>query len=158
MCVWGGGGAERWLDSVKEEEGVGTVLMYKRWISNSSEDLPGMCDVRIHKGEFADDVALLDSTREAAGIAVRMYMEVEKSFGLTLSFEKTKFMVVGYGVDEGDMLLLDFPGGSIDWVSEFPYLGSRIAERVGGHMKRSIGGLLVRPEHLVLYDSPFLKT
>ena len=60
--------------------------------------------MRIHKGEFADDVALLASTREAAGIAVRVYMEVDKSFGLTLSFEKTKFMVVGYGVDEGDML------------------------------------------------------
>ena len=41
------------------------------------------CDVRIHKEEFADDVALLASTREAAGIAVRVYMEVEKSFGLT---------------------------------------------------------------------------
>ena len=43
MCVWGGGGgAEMWLDKVKEEEGVGTVLMYIRWISNSSEDLPVM--------------------------------------------------------------------------------------------------------------------
>ena len=87
------------------------------------------CDVRIHKEEFADDVALLASTREAAGIAVRVYMEVDKSFGLTLSFEKKiKFMVVGYGVDEGDMLPLDLPGGSIDWVSEFPYLGFLIAE------------------------------
>ena len=57
--------------------------------------------MRIHKEEFADDVALLASTSEAAGIAVRVYMEVDKSFGLTLSFEKTKFMVVGYGVDEG---------------------------------------------------------
>ena len=57
------------------------------------------CDVRIHKGEFADEVALLASKREAAGIAVRVYMEVAKSFGLILSFEKTKFMVVGYGVD-----------------------------------------------------------
>ena len=87
-----------------------------------------MCDVRIHKEEFADDFALLASTREAAGIAVRVYMEVDNSFGLTLSFEKTKFMVVGYGVDEGDTLPLDLPGGSIDWVSEFPYLGSLIAE------------------------------
>ena len=72
--------------------------------------------MRIHKEEFADDVAMLASTREAAGIV----MEVDKSFGLTLSFEKTKFMVVGYGVDEGDTLPLDLPGGSIDWVSEFP--------------------------------------
>ena len=89
------------------------------------------CDVRIHKEEFADDVALLASTREATGIAVRVYMEVDKSFGLTLSFEKIKFMVVGYGVDEGDTLPLDLPGGSIDWVSEFPYLGSLIAESDG---------------------------
>ena len=90
-----------------------------------------VCDVRIHKEEFADDVVLLASTREAAGIAVRVYMEVDKSFGLTLSFEKTKFMVVGYGVDEGDMLPLDLPGGSIDWVSEFPYLGSLIIAESG---------------------------
>ena len=41
VCVYVCGG-ERWLDMVKEEEGVGTVLMYIRWISNSSEDLPGM--------------------------------------------------------------------------------------------------------------------
>ena len=90
------------------------------------------CDVRIHKEEFADDVALLASTREAAGIAVRVYMEVDKSFGLTLSFEKTKFMV-GYGVDEGDVLPLDLPSGSIDWVSEFPYLRSLIAESGRAH-------------------------
>ena len=87
--------------------------------------------MRIHKEEFADDVALLASTREAAGIAVRVYKEVDKSFGLTLSFEKIKFMVVGYGVDEGDTLNL--PGGSIDWVSEFPYLGSLIAESGRAH-------------------------
>ena len=158
MCVRGG--AERWLDSVKEEEGVGTVLMYIRWIGNSSEDLPcrNACDVRIHKGEFADDVALLASTREAAGIAVRVYMEVDKSFGLTLSFEKIKFMVVGYGVDEGDMLPLDLPGGSIDWVSEFPYLGSLIAESGRAHEEVDRRIAIVPPEHLVLYVSPFLRT
>ena len=41
QCVCGGG-AERWLDRVNKEEGVETVLMYIRWISKSSEDLPGM--------------------------------------------------------------------------------------------------------------------
>ena len=93
-----------------------------------------VCDVRIHKEEFTDDVALLALTKEAAGIAVRVYMEVDKSFGLTLSFEKKiKFMVVGYGVDEGDTLPLDLPGGSIDWVSEFTYLGSLIAESGRAH-------------------------
>ena len=99
--------------------------LFRRSTSNA-------CDVRIHKEEFADDVVLLASTREAAGIAVRVYMEVDKSFGLTLSFKKTKFMVVGCGVDEGDTPL-DLPGGSIDWVSEFPYLGSLIAESGRAH-------------------------
>ena len=75
MCVCGGG-AERWLDRVKEEEGVGSVLMYIRCISNSScrRSTRNVCDVRIHKEEFADDVALLASTREAAGIAVIEYI------------------------------------------------------------------------------------
>ena len=36
-------------------------------------------------------------------------------------------------IDEGDMLPLDLPGGSIDWVSEFPYLGSLIAESGRAH-------------------------
>ena len=76
--------------------------------------------MRIHKEEFADDVDLLASTREAACIAVRVYMEVDKSFGFTLSFEKIKFMVVGYGVDEGDTLPLDLHGGGL--VSSRPHI------------------------------------
>ena len=40
-------------------------------------------------------------------------------------------MVVGYGVDEGDAL--DLPGGSIDWVSGFRYLGYLIAESGRAH-------------------------
>ena len=36
--------------------------LFRRSTSNA-------CDVRIHKEEFADDVVLLASTREAAGIA-----------------------------------------------------------------------------------------
>ena len=43
-------------------------------------------------------------------------------------------MVVGYGVHEGDMIPLDLPGGSIDWVNEFPYLGSLITESGMAHV------------------------
>ena len=114
--------------------------------------------MRIHKEEFADDVVLLASTREAAGIAVRVYMEVDKSFGLTLSFEKIKFMVVGYGVDEGDMLPLDLPGGSIDWVSEFLYLGSLIAESGRAHEEVNRRIASASRAFGALYDVPFLRT
>ena len=47
------------------------------------------------KGEFADDVVLVASTREAAQAVGRAYIEVTRALGLTVShLPKTKFMVV----------------------------------------------------------------
>ena len=87
--------------------------------------------MRIHKEEFADDIALLASTREAAGIAVRVHMEVDKSFGLTLSFEKIKLdMVLLKGICYH---LTSLVAVLTAWVSEFPYLGSLIAESGRAH-------------------------
>ena len=46
-------------------------------------------------------------------------------FGLTVSTFKTKFLVV-YGVKEKELLPMTVDGGSIECVTEFPYLGSLI--------------------------------
>lgn len=47
-----------------------------------------------------------DSTRQAAEAAIRIYMDVTQGFGLTVSLQKTKFMVVGHGVAEDEKLPL----------------------------------------------------
>ena len=47
---------------------------------------------------------------------------------LTVSVPKTKFMVVGSGVSEEEKLPLAVDDSLIEWVSEFPYLGSLIAD------------------------------
>ena len=119
--------AERWLDKVRDVDGIGTCLFYKfdqqlfrRYTRNASEDV-------IHKCEFADDVALLATSRAAAETAMKLYSSVASDFGLTVSVPKTKFMVVGYGVEEEELLPMSIDGGNIECVTEFPYLGSLIA-------------------------------
>ena len=43
-----------------------------------------------YKGEFVDDVVLLAGSREAACAAVKVYVEVASSLGMTVSFSKIK--------------------------------------------------------------------
>ena len=45
-----------------------------------------------------------------------------------MSLPKTKQMVTGRLVEEGDQESVDLDGGDIEVVSEFPYLGSLIAD------------------------------
>jgi len=73
----------------------------------------------LQKGEFADDVVLLGLSRDAACAAVRVYVEVASSLGLTVSFVKTKFMVVGYVVSDDPPAVGD---DIIQWLSSFPIL------------------------------------
>ena len=50
------------------------------------------------------------------------------SLGLTVSFHKTKFMVVGAAISVDDQQPLAVCGGLIEWVDLFPYLGSVIVD------------------------------
>ena len=81
--------AERWLDMVRDVDGIGTCLFYKfdqqlfrRYTRNPSEDV-------IHKCEFADDVAFLATSRAAAETAMKLYSSVASDFGLTVSVPRT---------------------------------------------------------------------
>ena len=119
--------AERWLERVCDVEGVEMCLFYKydqqlfrRYTRNASEGVA-------HKCEFADDVALLATNRAAAEETLRLYSGVASEFGLPVSTFKTKFLVVGYGVKEERLLPMTVDGGSIECVTEFPYLGSLTA-------------------------------
>ena len=56
----------------------------------------------LENGEFADDVVLLASTRAATEVFVKENINVAGAFGLSVSVQKTKLMVVGYWVTEED--------------------------------------------------------
>ena len=97
----------------------------------------------VHKGELADDVVLLASTRHGAEVAAKAYSGVANAFGLSVSVQKTKFVVVGKGVSGEDQLPLSLGDGDvIERVSSFPYLGSLMAEngRVHDEVDRRIAG------------------
>ena len=91
-------------------------------------------EVTVDKGEFADDVVLVASTREAAEAVGRAYVGVTRMLGLTVSLPKTKFMVVGCGVTDEDRRPLPLKDdGTVECVGQFPYLGSLITESGRSH-------------------------
>ena len=51
-----------------------------------------------------------------------------------MSVQKTKLMVVGYGIEENDTLPLTLDNSCIEFVTEFPYLGSLVAENNRSHV------------------------
>ena len=59
--------------------------------------------------------------------ARREYQRTCSNFGLTVSNPKTKHMVTGRQVVDGDREPIAVAGGEICSVDEFPYLGSMIA-------------------------------
>ncbi len=89
-------------------------FIFRRYTRNARE-------VNITECQFADDGALLASTR--AEKAVRVYQQTSNDFGLTVSIPKTKLMVTGRIVEEP----IAINGGGIGAVEEFPYLGSLVA-------------------------------
>ena len=112
--------AEKWAEAVEDVEDVGVDLLYKLDQQLFRRCTRGASEVMVTKGEFADDVVLVASTREAAEAVGRAYVAVTGALGLTVSFPKTKFMVVGCGVTEEDRLPLPLEdSGMVECVSQF---------------------------------------
>ena len=118
---------ERWQDRVAGNEGVGITLRFKmdeklfrRYTKNASEQ-------KISECLFADDGALLASSRSGAEAAAIAYQETSRKFGLTVNINKTKHMVVGREATTSDEEPLPMQGGNIESVEQFPYLGSVVA-------------------------------
>ena len=108
-------------------DGAGIKLNYKydqklfrRYIRNADVRMLTECLI-------ADDGALLASTRSGAERAMTEYQRTCSNFGLTVSNPKTKHMVTGRQVVDGDREPIAVAGGEICFVDEFPYLGSMIA-------------------------------
>ncbi len=78
--------------------------------------------------QFADNIALLATTRAAAEEVTRKYQATARDFGLTASIDKTKCMAVGSDVNEIGLEPISVNNGMVEHVNEFQYLGSVIAE------------------------------
>ena len=118
---------ERWLSQVGHVEGVGTTVLYKLDQQLFRRSTTGAGKVDVNECQFADDVALLATSCAGAEGTIGAYHSAAASFGLTVSYSKTKFLVAGHGVTEEDLLPIMTPGGSIECVSVFAYLGSQIS-------------------------------
>ena len=86
---------EQWACRVADTEEVGTYLRIK-FDGKLFRRSPRSVDVvRLHECQFSDDAALLVITRAGAEKTMWEYIDVAAAFGLQVSIDKTKFMVVG---------------------------------------------------------------
>ena len=102
-------------------DGVGTCILYKLDQQLFRRSTRGADQECFRERQFADDFALLATTCEGVQVA-----STASDFGLTVSIVsivKTKFMVVGYDVEECDVQPISVDCGEID---EFQYLVSII--------------------------------
>lgn len=83
--------------------------------------------MKVTDTQFANDAALYVTTSGAFESAAVGYEEVVRDFGLKLSVEKTKEMVVGQELEEYDVAPVQVKGGKLDVVDHFPYVGSNIS-------------------------------
>ena len=111
---------------MKNAEGVGVHLYHKpdgklfwRYLRNAHESCLMEC-------QFADDVAILATSKAGAERALQGYIEVAY-IGLTVSIPKTKINVSGRTVQHSDESPneLDY-NNYIEAVNEFQYLGSLV--------------------------------
>ena len=117
---------EKWLARVEDVEGVGITIKYKFDKKLFRRYTRNACERKLTECQFADDAALLSSTRSGAETVAVEYQRSSSDFGLTVSVPKTKSMVTGSLVEESDREPIVLEGGEIAVVDEFPYLGSLI--------------------------------
>ena len=116
--------AERWVDRVNDIDGVGTYVSYKLDKQLFRRSVRGACKMVFFKGDFADDVALLATTRE---LTINTYNDVCSPFAARITIEKTKFMVVGYNI----VFEASLDTVNTNWKGPLPALGGDEAESVG---------------------------
>ena len=101
---------------------VGRKLVGDRTAKRSLQE---MC---MTESQFADDAALYTNTREEMDQVAREFVRTAAEWGLTVSIEKTKLLVVGKDMRPEDSRPLQLDEGEIASVCEFTYLGSTITK------------------------------
>ena len=118
---------ERWAARMEGVGGVGVHVRHKLDGKLFRRYLRSACESCLTECQFADDTALLATTREGAEEALQWYVEVARDFGLTVSATKTKVMVCGRQVVPSDRVAFHIDSSYIEVVEEFPYLGSVVS-------------------------------
>ena len=119
--------AERWSARVKDDEGMGTYLRYKLDHQPFRQSTRNAEECHLNECQFADNAALLATTRAGAEQALASYVAVAATYGLRVSLPKTELLVVGHDVKEEDKASIHLKHGSIDYMDEFCYLSSLVA-------------------------------
>ena len=108
--------AEKQTEAMQDVKDVGMELLYKLDQQLFRRSTRGASEVTVDKEEFADDVVLVASTREAAQTVGKAWTPA------------------GCGMTDEDRLPLPLDdGGTVEHVSQFPYLGFLIAESGWSH-------------------------
>ena len=73
---------EEWLEKVKNVEGAGTHILYRLDKQLFRRSTKGACIECFRECQFADDVALLATTREAAETVTQLYQSAARTLDL----------------------------------------------------------------------------
>ena len=125
MCIESWSSVDRLLDST----GIEITLKYKyeKKLFRRYMYIRNSFSAQLTELQFADDVALLSTTRKNAEDAIDKYIEVAAELGLTVSIPKTKLMVTGRQATADDRIPILLNGGTIKNIPDFLYLGSVIS-------------------------------
>ena len=97
--------------------------------------------INMTESQFADDVAVYATTREALEQVAAEFVNTAANWGLTVSLEKTKLLTVGKQLKPEDNLPVQLDGGEIAIVEDFTYLGISITRdgEVRGEVNMRLG-------------------
>ena len=118
---------ERWSSRIAGVEGVGTCLLHKFDRKLFRRSTRNTLESQMTECQFADDAALLATTRAGAEQAMLSYIDVAGALGLCINLQKTKLMVVGHNIMDEEKMPLLIGDSSIECVDAFTYLGSVVA-------------------------------
>ena len=114
---------ERWLVRVEDTEGVGITIKYKQDKKLCRKYTKNAREKKITECQFADDAALLSSSRSGVEKAAMKYQQTNRECGLTVSIPKTRHKITGRLVEENYRTPVALEGGDIEMVMSFLILG-----------------------------------
>ena len=95
---------ERWPEKVEGVEGIGTHILYKLDQQLFRRNTTGACQGHLMPVCRRHSTASWHT--QSAEETCRIYQSTATDFGLTMSVQKTKFMVTGYNVSEDEKIAL----------------------------------------------------
>ena len=133
---------ERWRSQLSEVDRAGSYLRFKFDQKLFRRSTRNVQESQLTDGQFADDGALLATSRAGAEQILWEYMDVTGAFGLQVSLVKTKLMVAGCAVWEEERTPILVGDDEIESVGKFTYLGSLIDNkgRMDAEVDRRITG------------------